>query len=166
MMWHIVPKFTSMETVQKFKIWGGKKKKKEICMVSQSKRVSMMGYILDSTRLSGRVFVEADITKYGPLEEIKCSYQEVKWSLPSQTNLLLLSCAPEPSEILFATLAHIFHGFPFCLSNRPRKLTTVTLFSPHSPSSCFTPHPHFPLQQSLHIFLGGIEIHLYRLIWF
>lgn len=29
-----------------------------------------------NTRLSGWAFVEADITKYGPVEEIKCSYQE------------------------------------------------------------------------------------------
>lgn len=94
---------------------------------------STLGYILDSTRLSGRVFVETDITKYGPLEEIKCSYQEAWWSLPSETNLLLLSCALEPSEILFAMLFFIFHAFPFCITSLPRKLTVVSPFSPPPP---------------------------------
>lgn len=104
-----------------------------------------VSYTLDSARLSGRVFVEADTTKYGPLEEIKTLIQE---SLVKFTILLLLSCALEPSEILFATLSFIFHAFLLCVTNLPRKLTVVSIFSTPPPflfffslfSSAVTPH--------------------------
>lgn len=68
--------------------------------LSLSNSLGYLGHILDSTRLSGRVFVEADITKYGPLDEIKFLYQEAWWSLPSETNLLFLLYAVEASEKL------------------------------------------------------------------
>lgn len=120
---------------------------------SESGWCSTLGYILHSTRLSGRAFVEADTTKYGPLEEIKCSYQGAMWSLLSRTNLLLLSRALEHSEILFSTLSFIFHAFPLCVSNLPRKLTVAALFSIHL-------FLYSTRSRSLH---GGAEIHLYRL---
>lgn len=117
---------------------------------------STLGYILGSTRLSGGVFAEADITKYGPLEEIKSSYQEAWWSLPSRTDLLLLSCALKPSDILFATLSFIFHAFPFCISTLLGKLPLSWLLSAPPP-------PLFPcpLQQSTKGFLGGVQIYVY-----
>lgn len=103
-----------------------------------------VSYMLDSARLSGRVFVEADTTKYGPLEEIKTLIWE---SSVKFTILLLLSCALEPSEILFATLSFIFHAFLFCVTSLPRKLTVASLFSSPPPSSSLSSSavtPHLP----------------------
>lgn len=134
---------------------GEKKINKWECFPSLSEPgwCSTLGYILHSTRLSGRAFVEADTTKYGPLEEIKCSYQGAMWSLLSRANLLLLSRALEHSEILFPTLSFIFHASPLCVSNLPRELTVAALFSIHL--SLYSTH-----SRPLH---GGAEIHLYRL---
>lgn len=133
------------------------KKWLQVLSVSDWVLCSTQGYILDSTRLSGRVFVGADITKYGPLEEITCSYQEAWWSF---------TITDEP--IVAAFCAGAFwnincHTFPFCIRKLPRKLTVVLLFSlatPHPPT--LFPHPptlFFPT----HIFVGGVETHLYRL---
>lgn len=73
---------------------------------------------------------------------------------------MLLSCALEPCEILFATLSFIFHAFPLCITNLPRKLTVFPLFSPLF--FFFFTLTLFPLQQSLRI-LRGVKIFLYRI---
>lgn len=129
-----------METGRECKTW--KKKWLQVLSVSDWVLCSTQGYILDSTRLSGRVFVGADITKYGPLEEITCSYQEAWWSF---------TITDEP--IVAAFCAGAFwnincHTFPFCIRKLPRKLTVVLLFSlatPHPPTLFSPPpHPFFP----------------------
>lgn len=127
-----------METGRECKTW--KKKWLQVLSVSDWVLCSTQGYILDSTRLSGRVFVGADITKYGPLEEITCSYQEAWWSF---------TITDEP--IVAAFCAGAFwnincHTFPFCIRKLPRKLTVVLLFSlatPHPPTLFSPPPPPF-----------------------
>lgn len=73
-----------------------------------------------------------------------------------QTNLLLLSCSLEPSEILFATLSFIFHSFAFSITNLPRKLTVVSLFStpPYFFSFLFSSHPTSSLMEWKYISTG------------